>query len=169
MKVTLAWLAVHLDTDAGLDELCRRLTMLGLEVEGVLDRASGMEDFVVGRVLEAELHPDADRLKVCTVDTGAGTVRVVCGAPNARAGMMGVFAPAGTFIPGTGLKLKKTKIRGVESNGMLLSERELGLSDEHEGIIELDSGVVPGAPAADALGLADPVIDIAITRTGGIA
>ena len=167
MKVTLAWLAEHLETDAGLDEITERLTMLGLEVESVLDRAQGMEDFVVGRVVEAGPHPDADRLKVCTVDTGAGTVRVVCGAPNARTGMMGVFAPAGAVIPGTGLKLKKAKIRGVESNGMLLSERELGLSDEHEGIIELDPGAVPGAPAADALGLADPVIDIAITPNRG--
>lgn len=167
MKLTPAWLAVHLDTDAGLDELCERLTMLGLEVEGVLDRAQGMEDFVVGRVLEAGPHPDADRLRVCTVDAGGGSVQVVCGAPNARAGMMGVFAPVGSFIQGTGLKLKKAKIRGVESNGMLLSERELGLSDEHDGIIELDSGAVPGAPAADALGLADPVIDIAITPNRG--
>ena len=167
MKLTLAWLAVHLDSDAGLDELCQRLTMLGLEVEQVLDRAGGMEDFVVGRVVESGPHPDADRLRVCTVDAGAGTVRVVCGAPNARTGMMGVFAPAGTVIPGTGLKLKKAKIRGVESNGMLLSERELGLSDEHEVIIELDPGAVPGAPAADALGLADPVIDIAITPNRG--
>ena len=167
MKVTPDWLAHHLDTDAGLAEITGRLTMLGLEVEEVLDRARGMEDFVVGRVVEAGPHPDADRLKVCTVDAGSGAFRVVCGAPNARAGMMGVFAPAGTFIPGTGLKLKKAKIRGVESNGMLLSERELGLSDEHEGIIELDLGAVPGAPAADALGLADPVIDIAITPNRG--
>ena len=167
MKLTPAWLAVHLDTEAGLDEICRRLTMLGLEVEEVLDRAQGMEDFVVGRVIEAGSHPDADRLRVCTVDAGAGTAQVVCGAPNARAGMMGVFAPVGTVIPGTGLKLKAAKIRGVESNGMLLSERELGLSDEHEVIIELDPGAVPGAPAADALGLADPVIDIAITPNRG--
>ena len=167
MKLTPAWLAVHLDTGAGVDELCERLTMLGLEVEEVVDRAQGMADFVVGRVIEAGPHPDADRLRVCTVDAGAGTVQVVCGAPNARAGMMGVFAPVGTFIPGTGLELKAAKIRGVESNGMLLSERELGLSDEHEGIIELDPGAVPGAPAADALGLADPVIDIAITPNRG--
>ena len=167
MKLTPTWLAQHLDTDAGLEELCLRLTMLGLEVEEVLDQAQGMEDFVVGRVLEAGPHPDADRLRVCIVDAGGGTVQVVCGAPNARTGMMGVFAPVGTFIQGTGVKLKKAMIRGVESNGMLLSERELELSDEHDGIIELDPDSIPGAPAAEALGLADPVIDIAITPNRG--
>ena len=112
-------------------------TMIGLEVDSAIDRAEGLRGFTVGRVVEAKPHPDADRLSVCTVDTGSGTVDVVCGAPNARTGMKGVFAPVGSFVPGTGMKLKKTKIRGVESNGMLLSEREMNISADHEGIVDL--------------------------------
>ena len=137
MKFTLAWLKDHLETEASLDEIATRLTMLGLEVEEIDDPAADFAAFQTARVVEANQHPDADRLRVCMVDTGTETVQVVCGAPNARAGMKGVFAPSGSFVPGTGLHLKKSKIRGVESNGMLLSERELGISDEHDGIIEL--------------------------------
>ena len=167
MKFTLGWLKDHLDTDASLDAIVERLTMIGLEVEGVADRAKGMENFVVARVLEAKRHPDADKLQVCTVDTGKGALQVVCGAPNARKGLIGVFAPEGSFIPGTGITLKKASIRGVESNGMLLSERELALSDEHDGIVELESSAPVGSSAAAALGLADPVIEIAITPNRG--
>ena len=167
MKFTLSWLAEHLETDAAVPEIVERLTMLGLEVDTVLDRAEGLRDFTVGRVVEARPHPDADRLQVCTVDTGSGTVDVVCGAPNARTGMKGVFAPVGSFVPGTGIELKKTKIRGVESNGMLLSEREMNISDDHEGIVDLPADAEVGAPAVAVMGLDDTVFDIDITPNRG--
>src|SRR5205085_2786038 len=143
MKFTRAWRKEHLDTQASLEKIVDRLTMIGLEVERVEDKAKELEAFVVARVISAEPHPNADRLRVCMVDVGGGApVQVVCGAPNARAGMKGVFAPPGTHIPGTGLDLKVGKIRGVESRGMLCSPRELKMSDDHEGIIELP----PDAP-----------------------
>ncbi len=167
MKFTFSWLKDHLDTEATLDEVCEALTMLGLEVDGVEDRARDLAAFVAARVLSAEPHPQADRLRVCRVDTGAEEAQVVCGAPNARTGMMGVFAPSGSWIPGTGLTLKKTAIRGVESNGMLLSERELGVSDEHEGIVELPADTPLGAPYARVAGLDDPVIEIGLTPNRG--
>jgi len=164
MKTTLSWLKEHLDTAAGLDEIVDRLTMIGLEVEAVENRAAEYAPFRVARVVSAEKHPNADRLKVCVVDPGDGSnVQVVCGAPNARAGMIGVFAPAGTHIPGTGIDLRKSAIRGVESNGMLLSERELGISDDHEGIVDLPADAPVGGPYAAYAGLDDPVIDIAVT------
>ncbi len=163
MKFTLAWLKEHLETPAGIDEVADRLTHVGLEVEEVSDRAKELAPFTVARVVRAERHPDADKLKVCVVDTGAGEVQVVCGAPNARTGMKGVFAASGTTIPGTGLHLKKTKIRGVESNGMLCSEREMGISDEHTGIIELADDAPVGEPFAAIAGLDDPVFEIGIT------
>ncbi len=167
MKFTLGWLKDHLATDAPLDDIVERLTMLGLEVEGVENPATDFADFRAARVVEAKQHPDADRLRVCVVDTGSGTVQVVCGAPNARTGLKGVFAPAGSYVPGTALLLKKSKIRGVESNGMLLSERELGLSDEHAGIIELPEDTPVGAPIAAVLGLDEPVIELAVTPNRG--
>ena len=163
MKFTLSWLKDHLETDATLDEIVEKLTVIGLEVDKVSDPAEALADYVVGEVLEAKPHPDADKLKVCTVETGSGQVQVVCGAPNARTGMKGVFAPAGSYVPGIDLKLKKAKIRGVESDGMLCSERELEISDEHEGIIDLPADTQVGSPAAAALGLDDPVIEIEIT------
>ncbi len=163
MKFTLGWLKDHLETDASLEAILDKLTLIGLEVEEVVDAAVSLADFTVALVVSSEPHPDADKLKVCRVNTGTGEVQVVCGAPNAKAGMKGVFAPAGTYVPGIDLKLKKTKIRGVESNGMLCSERELELSDEHTGIIELPEDAQVGAGAAQALGLGDPVVDIAIT------
>ena len=167
MKLTLAWLKEHLETSASIDDLAQALTRIGLEVEEVHDPALAFKDFVVARVVTAAPHPNADRLKVCMVDTGRETIQVVCGAANARAGLIGVFAPAGSFVPGTAVQLKKTAIRGVESNGMLLSERELGLSEAHEGIVELAGAPTLGAPAAQALGRADPVIEIAITPNRG--
>ncbi|MEQ8228840.1 MAG: phenylalanine--tRNA ligase subunit beta [Rhodospirillales bacterium] len=167
MKFTLGWLKQHLETDATFEEILDRLTMVGLEVEQVSDRAKGLETFIVGEVLDAKQHPDADRLRVCQVSTGAETVELVCGAPNARTGLKGVFAPSGSYIPGTGITLKPTEIRGVTSNGMLLSEREMGLSDEHDGIVELDGDAEVGARAVDVMGLADPVIEIAITPNRG--
>jgi len=167
MKFTLSWLKTHLETDAPLQAIVDKLSMIGLEVEEVKDRAAALAPFTVGYVKEARPHPNADRLKVCIVETGSGEVQVVCGGPNARSGMKGVFAPAGSHIPGTDLMLKKGVIRGEESNGMLLSEREVGMSDEHEGIIELADDAPVGAPFATLLGLDDPVIDIAITPNRG--
>ena len=167
MKLTLSWLKSHLETEATLDEIVARLTALGLEVEDVVDPGAALAAFTVGYVIEATRHPNADKLSVCRVDTGAGEVQVVCGAPNARGGMKGVFAASGLTVPGTGLKLKKTVIRDVESNGMLLSERELGLSDEHDTIIELADDAPVGAPVAPLMGLDDPLIDIAITPDRG--
>src|SRR6266436_6812549 len=164
MKFTLRWLKEHLDTDVSLAAIVDKLTMIGLEVERVEDRAKELSAFTVAAVVSAEKHPNADKLKVCLVDTGSGApVQVVCGAPNARAGMKGVFAPPGTRIPGTGLDLKVGTIRGVESRGMLLSERELSLSADHEGIIELSADAPVGKPFAEVLGLDDPVIEINLT------
>tara|TARA_R100000005_G_scaffold72265_1_gene39670 strand:- start:8998 stop:11400 length:2403 start_codon:yes stop_codon:yes gene_type:complete len=163
MKFTVSWLKEHLEYDATLDELSERLTAIGLEVEEITDRARELAAFTVAHVVEAVQHPDADRLRVCKVDTGEGVVQVVCGAPNARTGMKGVFAPSGSYVPGTDLWLKPSKIRGVESNGMLVSEREMGLSDEHDGIIDLPEETPIGASFATIAGLDDPVLEIAIT------
>lgn len=167
MKFSLKWLEEELETDAGPREIANELTMIGLELESLDDPADKLKDFVVGYVEDAKPHPDADRLQVCRVNNGTETFEVVCGAPNARTGMKGVFAPEGSYIPGIDTVLKKSKIRGVTSNGMLLSEREIGLSDEHEGIIELGGDAVPGAPAVEALGMSDPVFDIGITPNRG--
>ncbi len=167
MKFTLSWLKEHLETDASLDDIAHTLSTIGLEVEGVEDRAAGLAPFIVALVKDARRHPDAERLQLCIVDTGTEELQVVCGAPNARAGMKGVFAPAGTVVPGTGMELKKTKIRGQESNGMLCSEREMGLSDEHEGIIELPIDAPVGENWARWAGLDDPVIEIGLTPNRG--
>ncbi len=163
MKFTLTWLKEHLDTDASLNEIGDTLNALGLEVESIENLTETLAPFKVAHVISAEKHPNADKLRVCQVDTGTEKVQVVCGAPNARTGMKGVFAPSGVTVPGTGLLLKPTEIRGVSSNGMLVSEREMGLSDEHEGIIELPDSAVVGTPMAEVMGLNDPVIEIAIT------
>ncbi|MEE8499887.1 MAG: phenylalanine--tRNA ligase subunit beta [Kiloniellales bacterium] len=167
MKFTLKWLEEHLDTEASLDEIVAKLTMIGLEVAEVEDRAADLAPFTVAYVKEARPHPNADRLSVCIVDTGAEEVQVVCGAPNARTGMKGVFAAVGSYIPGTDMVLKAGQIRGEQSNGMLVSEREMGLSDEHEGIIELPGDAAVGTPFAGVLGLDDPVIDIEVTPNRG--
>ncbi|NNE21511.1 MAG: phenylalanine--tRNA ligase subunit beta [Rhizobiales bacterium] len=163
MKFTLSWLKDHLDTDASVDEIAAALTDNGLEVEEIDNMAAQLAPFKVAKVKEARQHPDADRLRVCDVITADGEIQVVCGAPNARTGMTGIFAPAGTHIPGTGVDLEVGVIRGVESAGMLCSERELMISEDHDGIIDLDDSLPIGMPAAEALGLDDPVIDIAIT------
>ena len=167
MKFTVDWLKEHLDTQATLNQIVDKLTMVGLEVEKVTDRAKGLETFVVGYVVEAKQHPNADRLRVCQVDTGTEKVELVCGAPNAKTGMKGAFAPGGSYIPGTNITLKPTEIRGVMSNGMLLSEREMGISDEHDGIIELDENAKIGDRVVDVMGLNDPIIEIAITPNRG--
>ncbi|HVY58955.1 MAG TPA: phenylalanine--tRNA ligase subunit beta [Xanthobacteraceae bacterium] len=164
MKFTLSWLKEHLDTDHSLGEIVDKLTMIGLEVERVEDKAKELSAFTIASVISAEKHPNADKLRVCLVDIGAGApIQVVCGAPNARAGMKGVFAPPGTHIPGTGLDLKIGTIRGVESRGMLCSARELELSDDHQGIIELPADAPVGRPFVDYMGLGDPVIEINLT------
>lgn len=164
MKFTFNWLKEHLDTDASLTEICDKLTAIGLELEELEDPSVAFAPFKVAYVESAEKHPDADRLKVCMVNTGKETLQVVCGAPNARAGMKAVFAPAGSFVPGTGVELKKGVIRGQESNGMMVSEREMGLSDEHDGIIDVtDKDPEIGTPFAELYGLNDPIIDIGLT------
>ena len=162
MKFTLSWLKDHLETTAGVGEIAERLTMLGLEVEEVVDRSGMLAPFVVGHVTDVKSHPNADNLTVCMVDHGGGKAQVICGAPNVHPGMKGVFAAVGTTIPGTGLHLKAAKIRGVESNGMLCSEREMGIGPDHTGIIELAQDAPLGQPFAKAMGLDDPVIDLAI-------
>ena len=163
MKFTLSWLKDFLETEASVDEIADALNKSGLEVEGIENMASALAPFFVAKVKEARQHPDADRLRVCDVITKDGEVQVVCGAPNARTGMTGIFAAPGTHIPGTGVDLAVGSIRGVESAGMLCSERELMISDEHDGIIDLPDDLPIGMPAAEALGIDDPVIDIAIT------
>jgi phenylalanyl-tRNA synthetase beta chain len=170
MKFTLSWLHDHLETTASLDDILYALTDLGLEVEGVTDPVAKLGAFRICKVIEAVPHPNADRLRLCRVATypnGPGTamqeVQVVCGAPNARTGLVGVFAPVGTHVPGTGVDLKPGVIRGVESNGMLCSEREMELSDDHDGIIELPEDAPLGARFIDYRGLNDPMIHIKIT------
>lgn len=162
MKFTLSWLKDHLETDASLAEIGKTLTMIGLEVEEIHDPGADLGDFIVGHVREAEKHPDADKLRVCKVDTGAEILQVICGAPNARAGIKVALARPGNVIPTTGDKLKKGKIRGVESQGMMCSSRELGLGDDHDGIIELPEDAPVGAPLTQVMPV-DPVIDIAVT------
>jgi phenylalanyl-tRNA synthetase beta chain len=164
MKFTLSWLKDHLDTEATLDQIVDALTRLGLEVEGVEDPAAKLGGFIVAKVLTAAQHPQADKLQVLTVDTGEGNaLQVVCGAPNARAGLVGVFGSPGTTVPANGMVLKVAAIRGVESNGMMCSVRELELGDEHDGIIELPEDAPIGTAFADYAGLSDPVIDISVT------
>ncbi|RUL96176.1 phenylalanine--tRNA ligase subunit beta [Rhizobium chutanense] len=163
MKFTLSWLKEHLETDATLDEICARLTEIGLEVEDVDDKAA-FKPFVIARVVSAEKHPQADRLKVLMVDTGAGApVQVVCGAPNARAGLVGAFAAPGTYVPGIDVTLAVGNIRGVESRGMMCSEKELQISDSHDGIIDLPEDAPVGQSYATYAHLDDPVIEINLT------
>ncbi len=162
MKFTLSWLKEHLDTDASVAAIAERLTALGLEVEGVDDPGAALAPFVVGHVIEAGPHPDADRLKLCRVDSGKEIVQIVCGAPNARTGLKVALALPGTVIPITGEKLKKGKIRGMESLGMMCSARELKLGLDHDGIIELPEDAPTGAPLLSVMPV-DPMIEIAIT------
>ncbi len=163
MKFTLSWLKDHLDTEASLEDIRDKLTMIGLEVEEIDDKA-WLKPFTIARVIEAKPHPDADRLRVLSVDTGnGGPVQVVCGAPNARNGLVGAFAAPGAYVPGIGLTLSVGKIRGVESRGMMCSERELMMSDEHDGIIDLPGDAPVGEPFAAWAGLDDPVIEIGLT------
>jgi phenylalanyl-tRNA synthetase beta chain len=168
MKFTLSWLKDHLDTSASLDEISHRLSGIGLEVEGVVDASAALAPFTIARVVEAKQHPNADRLRVLQVEIAPGKplMEVVCGAPNAKAGMIGVFAALGTYIPGSKITLDKKPVRGIISNGMMVSERELELSEAHDGIIELDvkkhAGDV-GKRYVDVIGDNDPVIEVKLT------
>src|SRR5678816_3954989 len=163
MKFTLSWLKDWLDTAADAQEIADKLTAIGLEVEGVHDPAEALAPFRVAKVLTAEKHPQADKLQVLSVDAGEGPIQVVCGAPNARAGMLGVFGPPGAYIPGSDLTLKVAAIRGVESRGMMCSVRELQIGEEHDGIIELPQDAPVGAVFPDYAGLNDPVFDVNVT------
>src|SRR5688572_25274971 len=166
MKFTLSWLKDHLDTDVPVEALADKLSSMGLVVESIDDPGKKLAPFTIARVLEAKQHPNADRRVVGKVDTGRGGVaEVVRGAPYAKSGTIGVFAPTGTYIPGTGITLEAKPVRGVISAGMLVSERELELSDNHEGIIELEAAFADqlGQRYADVTGLVDPVLDVKLT------
>ena len=163
MKFTLSWLKDHLATDASVEAIADKLTAIGLEVESVTNPAEKLAPFRVAEVLSAQKHPQADKLQVLSVDAGDGPLQVVCGAPNARAGMKGVFGPPGAYVPGIDMTLKVAAIRGVESNGMMCSVRELQLGDEHQGIIELPDDAPVGESYAAYAGLDDPLFDLAIT------
>lgn len=164
MKFSLSWLRDHLDTEASAEEIADKLTAIGLEVEGLSNPEEALAPFRVARVLTAEKHPQADKLQVLTVDDGSGApIQVVCGAPNARAGLVGVFGPPGAYIPGTDFTLKVAAIRGVESRGMMCSSRELELGDDHGGIIELPADAPVGEAFTAYAGLDDPVFDVNVT------
>ena len=167
MKFTLSWLKEHLETSASLEEICAKLTSIGLEVESVNNFAETLKAFTVAEIVAAEKHPQADKLRLCKVNTGEETLNIVCGAPNARAGIKIPYAKIGSIIPTNGMEIKKTKIRGVESNGMLCSAAELGISEDSEGILELPLTAQVGAPFAPFIGLDDAVIEIAITPNRG--
>ncbi|MDO1557819.1 phenylalanine--tRNA ligase subunit beta [Brevundimonas sp. 2R-24] len=162
MKFTLSWLKEHLETDADVSAVADAMTMAGLEVEHVADPASRLKPFSVARIVEAARHPNADRLQVCQVETVDGMKEIVCGAPNARAGLTTIYAPIGAYVPGLGVTLVEKPVRGVVSNGMLCSASELELSDESDGILELAADLKVGTPAAEVFG-ADPVIDFEVT------
>ncbi len=163
MKFSLSWLKEHLDTDADIHAVADCLNRIGLEVEGIENPADALSAFRIAKVLSAAPHPQADKLQVLTVDAGGEPLQVVCGAPNARAGMLGVFGPAGAVVPSNGMVLKVAAIRGVESNGMMCSIAELELGDDHDGIIELAGDAPVGQVYAGWAGLDDPVIDVSIT------
>ena len=163
MKFTISWLKEHLDTQKSDQELIDSLTNIGLEVEDVVNASEIFSNFTVAQVIEEKKHPNADKLKVCRVDIGSDIVDVVCGAPNVEKDMKVVYAPPGSTIPSTQMKLKVSKIRGVESLGMMCSEFELGISDDHDGIIKLDDSIKVGQPYAEIAGLNDTMIEIGIT------
>ncbi|MEO0880111.1 MAG: phenylalanine--tRNA ligase subunit beta, partial [Pseudomonadota bacterium] len=173
MKFTIRWLKEHLKTDASLDAIVETMVSVGLEVEDIEDPTKRLEAFTIGEVLHAEKHPDADKLKVCKVATKDGEKQIVCGAPNARAGIKIAYAAVGAYVPGIDVTLSKAKIRGVESYGMMCSARELELGDDHDGIIEAPQDAPVGAPVAEVLGHTDPVIDFEVTPnrpdTNGVA
>src|SRR5579875_1172552 len=152
MKFTLSWLKDHLETDASVAEIAEAMTMAGLEVEHVTDPSAKLAPFSVARIVEAVQHPNADRLRVCQVDTVDGRKEIVCGAPNARAGLTTIYAPIGAYVPGIDVTLEAKPVRGVVSNGMMCSARELEVAEESDGILELPDSLAVGTPAAEALG-----------------
>ena len=162
MKFTLSWLKEHLETTSSLDEITNNLTEIGLEVEDIINPEKDLEDFVVGKILTSEKHPNADRLSICKVDIGNEIKEVVCGAPNAREGLLTIYAPIGSIIPKSKMVIQKTKIRDIVSYGMLCSGDELNIDNENEGIIEIKKAKA-GDKASKALGDLDPIIEIAIT------
>ncbi len=162
MKFTLSWLKEHLDTNASVDEISENLTRIGLEVEEVINPAAALKDFITAKIEKVEIHPDSDHLHILAVNTGKETLQVVCGAPNVHEGLIGIYAPTGTLIPAYGERLKVAKIRGVESMGMMCSEKELMIGDDHSGIIELPTNTLIGKSAAEVLNI-DPVIEVSIT------
>jgi phenylalanyl-tRNA synthetase beta chain len=167
MKFPLSLLKMFLKTDASLDEISATLTAIGLEVDGIEDKSTELKPFVVAEILEAEKHPQADKLQVCKVKSASGTLQIVCGAPNARAGIKVALANIGTIIPTNQMEIKKAAVRGVESQGMLCSASELGLGSDGAGIIELPLDATVGDSIVDVLGLGDPVIDINVTANRG--
>ncbi|MCD6035765.1 MAG: phenylalanine--tRNA ligase subunit beta [Rickettsiales bacterium] len=167
MKFTLSWLHEYLQTSASVQDIANQLTALGLEVEEISDPTETLGNFLVAEILEAQQHPDADRLRICKVNNGKETLQIVCGAPNARAGIKVVLAPVGTVIPNGDFTIKASKIRGVDSNGMLCSETELGLGNDSNGIMELPATASVGKRFVDEMGLNDPAIEIAITPNRG--
>lgn len=162
MKFTLSWLKEHLDTEASLNEICETLTRIGLEVEEVFDPTAGLNDFISARIESVENHPNADKLHVLCVNDGTNKYQVVCGAPNVRVGLVGIFAPEGTLIPLFNERLKRTSIRGVESCGMMCAVDEIGVGTAHDAIIELPDDTKIGLPAAQVLAI-DPVVEVSIT------
>ena len=162
MKFTLSWLKEHLDTTAGVDEISETLTRIGLEVEEVVNPAAALDGFITARIDKVDKHPDSDHLHILAVNTGKETLQVVCGAPNVHEGLVGIYAPTGALIPAYGERLKVAKIRGVESMGMMCSEKELLVGDDHNGIIELPAETKAGIPAAEVLNI-DPVFEVSIT------
>ena len=162
MKFTLSWLKEHLETNSSLDEITKNLTAIGLEVEDITNPEKDLEEFIVGKILTSEKHPNADRLRICKVDIGNETKEVVCGAPNAKEGLLTIYAPLGSIIPKSKMVIQKTKIRDIVSYGMLCSGDELNIDNENEGIIEIKKAKA-GDKASKALGDIDPIIEIAIT------
>ncbi|HWW45323.1 MAG TPA: phenylalanine--tRNA ligase subunit beta, partial [Acidimicrobiia bacterium] len=162
MRAPLSWLRDFTPLDRPVDEIVAALNQVGLEVEGVEQPGAELGDVTVARVLDVVAHPNADRLRLVDIDTGNGTTRVVCGAPNVQAGMLAAFAPAGATLPG-GVTLERRTIRGQASDGMLLSARELGVGDDHDGIVDLDATAVPGTDVREVLGLDDVILDLSIT------
>lgn len=163
MKFTLSWLKQHLETNSDTETILKKLTNIGLEVEDSYNPSEALNGFIAAKILSTKPHPDADRLQLCLIDTGAEKIEVVCGAKNAKEGLTTIYAPIGSTIPESGMKLKKAKIRGIESLGMLCSEKELNLGNNSEGITELSEQINPGTPVSQALDINDTYIEIAIT------
>ena len=163
MKFTLSWLKQHLETNSDIETILKKLTNIGLEVESSYNPSEALNGFIAAKIISTKPHPDADRLQLCLIDTGTEEIEIVCGAKNAKEGLTTIYAPVGSTIPSSGMKLKKAKIRGIESSGMLCSEKELNLGDDSEGITELSGQISPGTSISKALDINDTYVEIAIT------